>query len=71
MTSYEQYLEKYCTKHECSVEVAKTHALCKEVEKYYQNPASYAVSVAKICFMMGKEPELVDFVIRKIKKEGE
>ena len=41
MTNYEQYLERYCTKHECSVEVAKTHALCKEVEKYYQNPASY------------------------------
>lgn len=30
-----------------------------------------AVSVAKICFMMGKESAYVDFVIRRIKKEGE
>ena len=30
-----------------------------------------AVSAAKICFMIGKEPEYVDFVIRKIKEEGE
>ena len=30
-----------------------------------------AVSVAKMCFMFGKEPEFVDCVIRKIKKEGD
>lgn len=36
MTSYEEYLEKYCTKHEVSKEEAEKHALVKEAKKHYE-----------------------------------
>lgn len=44
MTDMELYLEKYCRKEECSADVAKTHAICREVAEYYENPACYNIA---------------------------
>lgn len=36
MSKYEEYLEKYCKKHEIAKEVAENHSLVKEVKKHYE-----------------------------------
>ena len=33
---FEEYLERYCTKHRITPEVAKQHKLVQEVKKYYE-----------------------------------
>lgn len=53
MTDIEQYLEKYCKKEECSTDVAETHAICREVAAYYENPAKYNVNKITIAFGCG------------------
>ena len=35
----EEYIKKYCKKHEVSEETAKTHAIVEEVKIYYEDSA--------------------------------
>lgn len=44
MGDFEHYLEGYCKKHECTAEAAETHAICREVAEYYENPARYNIA---------------------------
>lgn len=37
MNDFEQFVQKYATKHGISVEEAKQHALVKAVERYYNS----------------------------------
>lgn len=37
MTNINQYIEKYCIKHEVNPEVAKTHAMVKAAAEYYKS----------------------------------
>lgn len=53
MTNMELYLEKYCRKEECPAEVAETHAICREVAAYYENPSRYNVNKTTIAFGCG------------------
>lgn len=36
MSDYEEYLERYCRKHKITKEEAESHALVKEIKKYYE-----------------------------------
>lgn len=36
MNDFEEFVKKYCKKHEITPEEAKTHALVKEVQAYYE-----------------------------------
>ena len=36
MNDFEEYVARYCKKHEVTPEEAKTHALVKEVQAYYE-----------------------------------
>lgn len=36
MTKYEEYLEKYATKHKITIEEAESHLIVKIVKKFYE-----------------------------------
>lgn len=37
MTDFQKYLIKYCTKEHCTESEAKTHAIVKAMEEYYEH----------------------------------
>lgn len=43
----EKYLEGYCKKHKTDAESAKTHAIVKEVAKYYEHVNDGKIGVTK------------------------
>ena len=44
MKEIDVYIEKYCKEWEIDAETAKTHAIVREVSKYYENPAKYNIN---------------------------
>lgn len=43
-----EYIERYCMKHKCTYEEAKTHAMVKIVMEYYANIYDGKISVTEI-----------------------
>lgn len=37
MTDFQKYLIKYCAKHHCTESEAKTHAIVRAMEEYYEH----------------------------------
>ena len=47
MTNLETYLYSYCRKHNCTEAEAKTHALVREVQEYYEHVNDGKISVTE------------------------
>jgi hypothetical protein len=48
MAEIDEYIEKYCVKHEISREEAEKHAIVKEIAKYYEDAKKGEISVTEI-----------------------
>ena len=48
MAEIDEYIEKYCKEWEIDAETAKTHALVKEVAKYYKDAKKGVITVEEI-----------------------
>lgn len=47
MDKYEEYLKRYCTKHEISREEAEQHVIVKEYAKYLKDAEKGKISVTE------------------------
>ena len=43
-----EYIKRYCRKHKCTYEEAKTHAMVKNVMEYYEHVNDGKISVSEI-----------------------
>ena len=48
MTNLETYLYSYCRKHNCTEAEAKTHALVREVQEYYEHVNDGKIGLVKL-----------------------
>lgn len=48
MAEIDEYIEKYCIKHEISREEAEKHAIVKETAKYYKDAKKGIITVEEI-----------------------
>ena len=48
MAEIDDYIKKYCVKHEISREEAEKHAIVKEIAKYYDDVKTGKISVTKM-----------------------
>lgn len=48
MAEIDEYIKRYCVKHEISREEAEKHALVKEAAKYYEDANKGEISVTEI-----------------------
>ena len=48
MTKLQEYIEKYCKKHEVTPEEARSHSMVKSVAEYYEHVNDGKISVTEI-----------------------
>lgn len=48
MAEIDEYIKKYCVKHEISREEAEKHTIVKEIAKYYEDAKKGEISVTEI-----------------------
>lgn len=48
MKDIETYLSSYCRKHNCTESEAKTHALVREVQEYYEHVNDGKIGLVKL-----------------------